>query len=453
VNATDRILDFLTHLHVDGLPAVVVHDAKRALLDTLGCAIAGIETPLGQKLIALSRHFISVEGITVLGSNRAVMPLVAAMCNGYLANVLDADDGHRRSRLHAGGIIIPAALAAGQIYNRSGRHLLTAIIVGYELGLRAGMASTAEEAYMGSAYGATFGAAAAAGWLFGLSPRQTLDAMGIAEMHAPNCMLMGWIKSRRIPMVKEGMGWSAASGLMAAIMAVEGITGTLTIFDDRERLSRIDTLGSRFEILRRYQKPCPGCRWTHVPLQILQALIAKHRIDTGHIRRIQVRTLSKAAHLDNSTPATMEEAQYSIPFVLAAALVDGAFGPAQMAAEKLNNPAILALARRIELHAEPAFDHDYPQHIHCEVRIELPDGQVRSARNQHVHGDYQFPMTDEQLETKFRWLTSARLSSAQADDLVARIWNVDQLDDINELMTLLRAMRTPGSSDPRYRRI
>jgi 2-methylcitrate dehydratase PrpD len=130
-------------------------------------------------------------------------------------------------------------------------------VAGYELGHRAGIVSQQGDIYFGSAYGSTFGAAAACARILGLAVEETLYAMGIADMHAPNCMLMGWIESRRIPMIKEGMGWSAATGLMAAHMARAGITGTLAIFEGREDVSRIDRLGHDYEIEKNYFKPFP----------------------------------------------------------------------------------------------------------------------------------------------------------------------------------------------------
>ena len=105
------------------------------------------------------------------------------------------------------------------------------------------MVTTGWETYHGSAMGSTFGVAATAGRLMGLSSDEIVNAMGIAEMQSPNCMLMGWVQACDVPMIKEGMGWSAATGLMSAYMAQSGITGTLTIFDDADDLSELESLG------------------------------------------------------------------------------------------------------------------------------------------------------------------------------------------------------------------
>jgi 2-methylcitrate dehydratase PrpD len=370
----------------------------------------------------------------VLGGRQQVLPLFAAMCNGFTANAHDADDGHRMSRVHAGGIIIPAVLAAAEEKDCDGAKLIEAIVIGYELGLRAGMASTDGDIYYGSSYGSTFGAAAAAGRVLGLSNEQIVNAMGISEMHAPNCMLMGWINSRKTPMIKEGMGWSAASGIMAAYMAAEGITGTLTIFCGREKVSRIDLLGSEYEIERRYYKPCPGCRWTHAPLETLLGIMDEHQLSVDNVAAINIRTHEKAAQLDNPAPDTMDDAEYSIPFVLGSAMLAGEFGPDQLRDEKLSDPLVLEQAGKVRLEVEPEFDKVYPAQVLCVVSVTTKDGQVFSAKNSKIRGDWDMPLSDEALTDKFAVMAQNRLTARQIDEVVDRVWSIDTLSSVQEFI-------------------
>ncbi|WP_457553660.1 MmgE/PrpD family protein [Desulfobacula sp.] len=436
----EKIIDFLENFELDKIPKSVILEAKRAVLDTTGCMIAGIDTPLGEGLHKLSHRFEDKNGVTVLGRKIPISPFMAAMCNSYMANAHDADDGHRRSRLHAGGIIIPAALAVAEETRSTGKAFLEAVIIGFELGHRAGMVTTTWETYHGSAMGSTFGAAAASGRLLGLSSEQIINAMGIAEMQAPNCMLMGWIEAKKIPMVKEGMGWSAASGIMSAYMAQSGITGTLTIFKSDEKLSEIEKLGENFEISHRYYKPHPGCRWTHVPLQTLQTLMADKAINPEDVEKITIRTLTKAANLDDPSPSTMEDAQYSIPFVIAATLVDGEFGPGQMTFEKLHDPKILAVARKICIEAAPEFDKFFPGLIKNQVRVTTKQGNRFSAQSQKVKGDENFPLSDREIKNKFTWLSRNRLEKGQAQSIIDDIWSLEEQPDINRLIASFQAM-------------
>lgn len=438
----EKIIDFLNGFSLENLPSDVVNEAKRAVLDTLGCMIAGIDTPLGKNLRELAKRYMDKQGVNVLGLKPTVTTIMAAMCNGYMANAHDADDGHRRSRLHAGGIIIPTALAAGEENRSTGRAFLESVIIGFELGHRAGMATTAMDTYYGSAMGGTFGAAAAAGWLMRLSPDLIVNAMGIAEMHAPNCMLMGWIKARKPPMVKEGMGWSAASGLMSAYMSQSGITGALTIYDGKEEISEIDKMGREWETQRRYYKPHPGCRWTQAPLQTLQALMSEHDVCDKDAKEIKVRIMTNASNLDNSAPVNMEEAQYSIPFVLAAALVDGEFGPEQMRMEKLTNSTILEVAKKVKVEAEPEFDKAYPRQIRCEVLFLTEKGEIFVATGKKVKGDDDYPLTDEEIKEKFVWLSRNRLNQNLARAVINDVWALESRTGIGDFMASIHALTT-----------
>jgi len=430
----EMIIEFLSNHRIDRLPAGVVHEAKRALLDTLGCIIAGLDTPLGSKLASLHDQFLQSPGATFLGIRPSVSHFFAALGNAYMANAYDADDGHRMSRVHAGGIVIPSAMAAAEMKDCSGSRFIEAIVAGYELGLRAGMASNLGDIYYGSAFGAAFGATAAFGWILGLAPEQIIQALGITEMHAPNSMLMGWIESRQIPMIKEGMGWAAASGVIGALMAQTGITGTLTIFNDREKAVGLDGLGWDYEIKRRYYKPQPGCRWTHAPARILMNLLAEHHLAADEVAGVEVRTFDKAAKLDNPRPATMEDAQYSIPFVLGSILAEGQFGPDQMRRDKLNSPHILKQAGKISLKVEPAFSKLYPALAKCEVVLKTGSGRMVSSDAANVQGDWDLPLSDADLKDKFVLFTRTRFNAKQLETVIRHIGSIEATSSVGEFI-------------------
>ena len=164
-------------------------------------------------------------------------------------------------------------------------------------------------------------------------PADIINALGIVEIQAPSCQLMGWVNARKIPMIKEGMGWAAATGYTAALMAAHGITGTLTLYDTFPLEARVDKLGSDYQILKTYFKPFASCRWTQGPIENLLKILKTHPLDPGEIVKIEVRTPDKAANLDTVYPVTPEDAQYSIPFTLGAVLVYGKVGPAEMSAD------------------------------------------------------------------------------------------------------------------------
>jgi len=214
-----RISRFIRDTDYEQFPDHVLQQAKRCLLDVVGCILAGIPAPIGKAVGGLSSLFPQEKGASILGIRQDVNPFMAGMGNGFLANALDADDGHRTARGHPGGVIIPAALAAAEITECDGKTFIEGLVVGYEIGLRAGLAINSGSTYFGSAHWATFGASAAAAKIFKLENGQDIHALGITEMHTPTCQLMGWIETKKIPMIKEGMGWAAATGYMSALMA------------------------------------------------------------------------------------------------------------------------------------------------------------------------------------------------------------------------------------------
>jgi 2-methylcitrate dehydratase PrpD len=437
ISIKTNITRFIDNIKYGSFPEIIKKQLKRSILDAIGCTISGINTPIGVSISKLGNEFTQHCGATIIGKATNVSPFIAAMANSFFANALDADDGHRASRLHAGGVIIPTALASGELNDCNGERFLEAVLLGYELGLRAGIVSQKSSTYFGSAYGATFGAAAAAAHVLGLSSDNTFNALGICEMHAPNCQLMGWISARDIPMIKEGMGWSAASGLMAAYLAKNGVTGALTIFDEGREISRIDQIGEIFEIDFLYFKPFPSCRWTHSPLESLLFLLKQHEIRPENVKQVRVRTFSKAACLDKIAPLTAEEAQYSIPFVLGAAILDRDFKPIHHSIHNLNNHKILEQAKKITIIDDPQMNLDYPEFVISKLEIETENGEIFSKENRVLLGDWDRPMTDEQLTEKFYKFTESSISKSNADIIIDKIWNLEQIISLREFIKLL----------------
>jgi len=432
-----KITDFFNSLDCGDLPVEVRDKARSAVLDAMGCLLAGLNTPLGKSLCQMAPLHTITKGATMIGGGENLNPVFAAMANGYLCNALDADDGHRVSRLHSGGIIIPTALVALNDKDATGKKLIEAVVAGYEMAHRAGIVSRQSGLYYGSAYGGTYGAAAASAWLMDLPPDKILNALGIAEMHAPNCLLMGWVENRKFPMVKEGMGWSGASGLMSASLSENGVTGALTIFEGKEEIIDFEMLGSSYDTLGVYFKPYPGCRWTHPPVQVLLSLIKRYDINSQDVVKVEVHTFENGVKLDRVTPRTIEEAQYSIPFIVGSALLDKTFGIQQICEERLFDHGIRLQAEKIKLIVDEEFSKLYPEKLHARVAIYTKDGSVYSDTNEVVWGDADCPLSDDELKKKFLTLSQESVTRTQARELMDMIWDLEELSSVNELISIL----------------
>ena len=441
-SANEKLIIFFEKTRFDNLPKTVIHQTKRALLDTLGCILAGLSTPLGKSVLSLCHQYPFLDGVTVPGIKHRIVPNMAATANGFLANALDADDGHRMSRVHNGGILFPALFAAAQPQSSSGRDVICAAVIGYEIGLRAGMAlNNSGRIYYGSAHGGAYSAAAAVGYLMGLKPVDIINALGIVEIQAPSCQLMGWVQARKIPMIKEGMGWAAATGYTAALMAGHGVTGTLTLYDTFPLEAHVDDLGSEYQILKTYFKPFASCRWAQGPIENLIKILQSHQLNPDEIAKIQVRTPDKAANLDSVYPQTPEDAQYSIPFTLGAVLAYGKVGPAEMSIHRLKDPKILKSAEKVEVVADPVMQALYPRHVATAVAVTTREGKTYKAENRKITGDWDQPMTDQELVNKFYQYARPVLGSAHTDKLCDQIMTLEHVVDVNALLMPLASIQ------------
>ena len=429
-----QLINFSTQVSYDALPDKVINQVRRVVLDALGCMIAGTRTVAAKQMFQLAQSTRQADGTTVMGVKERINPTMAANVNGVLANVLDGDDGHRMAKGHPGGVILPAAFAAAEMVKANGRQFVEALVAGYEVGLRCGLAINSGETYYGSGNWVTFGASAAVGHLMGLNPIEMEQALGITEVQTPSCQLMGWIEDRRIPTVKEGMGWSAATGLNAAMMARVGITGTLTLFRGKENLAKVNTCGDHYEMENLYFKQYPSCRWTHSALDLLFELMETDKLDATEIKKIHVDTFHYASLLDTMVPDCVEQAQYSIPFLLAVAALDGELTPSQMQPERFADKEVTALARKVTLAVDEGIQNKYPASTLARLTIETKAGRVLKAEADKLKGDWNYPLTDGEIKDKFRRFTADILPLDTVEALIQTVWDLDTMERPWELL-------------------
>ena len=432
-----QLINFSTRVSYGNLPDKVINQVRRVVLDTLGCMIAGTNTVVGQQITRLAQSARQADGTTVMGVKEGINPTMAANVNGVLANVLDGDDGHRMAKGHPAGVILPATFAAAEMVKANGRQFMEALVAGYEVGLRCGLAINSGETYYGSGNWVSFGAAAAVGHLVGLNAREMEQALGITEVQTPSCQLMGWIEDRRIPTVKEGMGWSAATGLNAAMMAKVGITGTLTLFRGKEDLAKLNTCGDHYEMENLYFKQYPSCRWTHSALDLLFDLMKKNKLGGGDIKGIHVDTFYYASLLDTVVPDCVEQAQYSLPFLLAVAALDGELTPSQMKPERFLDDRVTALARNVTLSVDEEIQKKYPVSTLARLTIETTAGQTFNAAADKLKGDWNYPLTDSEIKDKFRRFTGEILPLDAVEALIRTVWALETMEKPWELLKVI----------------
>jgi 2-methylcitrate dehydratase PrpD len=431
-----ELLGFIMDMRYDALPPGVRHQLVRALGDLLAAALAGLRTPTSRIMAGYAaRCFPGIEA-TVFGAGRACNAAGAALANACTSNALDIDDGFRPAKGHPGAVTIPAALAQAEAVGASGAAFLAAVAVGYEIGMRAGVAwHRTRPAFCGSGAWGSIGAAAACAALLGLNASQTRHALGIAEYHTPYASIMDAVEHPA--MVKDGIHWGSFAGLTAAQLARVGFTGIPPLLTLPAQSDLVSTLGREWLIERLYFKFFPCCRWAQPAVAGVLALRERYGIAPEAVDRVCVEAFDAATHLITRHPRNTEEAQYSLPFPVACALVRGRVTPEETVGDGLDDPAILELAERVEMKVDRALEARFPLEALEHVTILLKDGREYCIGPLGAPGDAGAPPTDETLAGKFFDLTIPVLGPRRAERLHETIAHCHELDTISELTALL----------------
>ena len=437
MNLTDKAIQFIENTSWQGLPAEVQHQAKRCLMDALGALIAGTATPVARLMADFAESQFGGDQATILAGGKRASFAGAALANGFAQNALDIDDGYRLIKGHPGACILPVLLAASESPPKTtGTAFLTALVVGYELGIRAGVIRHAlYEAYHASGSWGAIAGAAAAGKLLGVNGRILRQAMGTAEYHAPIAPMM---KGIAVPsMGKDGIGWGCMVAASSLLMAQHGFTGVEPLFSDASERDWVESLGSRYEILSLYFKPYAACRWAQPAVAGALKIARDHHLEPDHIARIRVRTFGAAAALSRRHPKDTEEAQYNLAYPVAAALLDSEVGPRQVLPPRLDDASMLELADRVEVAVEEAFEKAFPAKALAEVTVDTRDGEQFLSGTMEARWEPPDTLpTDAELEAKFLWLVEPLLGASRTKSLVATIWQMEKVDALKPLLSL-----------------
>jgi len=434
---TDRVLDFIASITWEALPQNVQHQSRRCLLDLTGALVAGRRTPVGDIMAAVAREQFPGDQATIVVSGERVSAVGAALANGFAQNALDIDDGYRRVKGHPGAGFLPALLAALEVRGGcTGAEFLTALVVGYEIGIRAGLIRHAVyPTYHSSGSWGAIGAAACAGRLLGMPRTYLREALGTAEYHAPIAPMM---KGIDVPcMGKDSLGWGNMTGLASVFLARRGFTGVEPLFSEAPEREWITGLGRQYEILNLYFKPYAACRWAQPAVDGCLRLCRENRLKPADLAEVKVRTFAAAAALSRQPPANTEEAQYNLAFPVAAALIDGAVGPVQVLPPRIFDRDIIDLAARLEVEVAQEFEDRFPAKAIAAVEITTRAG--KRYESGAVEARWEPPDTlpsDSELQEKFIWLAAPVLGQQRADELLQLIWQFEQAADARQLIKL-----------------
>jgi 2-methylcitrate dehydratase PrpD len=459
MGATEKIARFIVDTGYEDLPRAAVEKAKRTALDCLGAALAGVVEPVSQSITGYATKLGEPPQASVFGSGLKVSVPDAALANGCIAHALDYDDCGVKIG-HPSVLVLPAMLSLGEHLGASGQEILTAYILGLEiegkLALYADFKLMQARLNHQTWYG-SIGAAAACAKLLRLDVAKTRMALGIAG----NCAC-GLSANHGSMAGAMAAGNACRNGVIAALMAQEGITANPDIIEakngfydtlvgpghyDAERMA--ESLGRPFYIespgigLKKY----PSCYHTHRALDGVFQLLGEHRLSDKEIAEVDVGTSERAMRvLAFSEPATPYQAKYSMPYCIAAAVVDQQVTLDTFTSHKFEDRNIVAARKKVHLSfpdvpiwpglADVGPDTEF---VGNPVTIRTADGRSYSARVDIPRGDPALPLTDDELLTKYRDCGRSQLRPDDIERSVGLVLGLEKVSDVATLMTILRA--------------
>ncbi|MBO1077188.1 MmgE/PrpD family protein [Roseomonas marmotae] len=446
---------FALDLRREDIPEAVLSRAAHHVLDAVGIAFASSRYDFAHRTLTGLRGLSGEGAVPVIGLPDQLPPRDAAVMNGLLCHGLDFDDTHLDSVVHPTACAFPAALSAGVLASASGEAVLLAYIVGVEAATRIGAAARGGFHAVGfhpTGVANAFGAALTAGRLLGCTARELRSAQGITVSLASGTLEFledgAWNK-RLHP------GWAASAGITAAALARQGFAGTGKPYMGRFGLYRthlgpnaevVDPtalmagLGERWEIARTSIKPFPACHFAHACIDAALVLHAQglraEAVDSvlALVPREVVPTVCEPAE-QKRRPAGAYEAQFSIPFLVAAALVRGRMTLAELEAEALNDPVILALAARVSYAVDP--DSPFPRSYSGEIRVRARDGREWIQREAVNRGAPDRLLEDAEIVAKFRANAALCLNDAAAARIEDAVLGLVRAGDLRDLCRAL----------------
>jgi 2-methylcitrate dehydratase PrpD len=436
---TERLAKFVADTRWRDLPAQVVHQAKRSLMNFFAVALTGCRNDTIETALATLTQFSGGRQAALIGRRERIDALNAAFLNAAGANVLDFCDTHVPTAIHPTAPIMPALLALGELQRVTGRDLILAFVLGQEVACRIGLAISPSHYNRGWHITATcgvFGAAAGSAKLLGLSPAQTVWALGTAATEAAGlCECLG------TPAKSVGVGNAAKNGLFAALLAAknfsgpaEPLTGTQGFYHalaETADLSRLtDGLGADFEIMKTSYKPYPCGFVLHPVLDCVLDWRRDHPRDVVAKVKVTGNPLL-GLRADRPTISTSAQSQVSVQHAVAAALVTGKAGTAQFADACVHDPAVAALRGNVEVTRDERFAT-----VAAAVEIATADGILHKLEQKAARGSDLNPMSDKDLEDKLRDAAAAWQPRHDIAPLIAAIWALDDAEDISSLAAL-----------------
>lgn len=452
MNLSENLADFIISTNYDDLPEDVVDFTKLCILDYFGSAIAGSKKEPIRKIDEFVREMGgSSQAGLITGGHSSVSQ--AALLNGSSSHIVEQDDIHKGSVIHAATVVIPAALAVADWKHLSGKDLITAVVIGYEVCYRIGEAVTPSHYYYwhNTATCGTFGATAAVAKLLRLDKEKIVHSLGSAGTQAAGL----WEFIEDGAMSKQlHPGKAAMNGVISGLLAEKGFTGAQKILEGRrgffESMSNeydaskiTNQLGKEFKILENSFKVHASCRHTHHTMDLMIELAREREVKLESIDKITVKTYQVALDItDDNEPTTQYASKFSMQFCTALALMKGQGGLETFNEETLWDKEIRSLMNRVDVIVDPTIDRQYPEKWGAVVEVKLTTGEIIRKQTDFPKGDPENAVSKDELIEKFIDLAK-ELPENDRKQLSERVLKLEKLETTSGLFKFSKV--TEGS--------
>jgi 2-methylcitrate dehydratase PrpD len=450
MNQTETISTWAEGLSWDDLPNEVIQKAKRCLWDFSACLLGGASSTPGKIALRLALEWGGRPEASLAGVGKKVAARHAAFANATLANALDYDDTLHG---HPGSTTFPVALAAGEKWNANGREFILSVVLGYELAVRA-MSSMEPiiPRYLSMWDLGTlqaFGSAITAARLARLKSSEIANTLGLVSGTAP----VPLPRKKRVfgegrSMLKSAYGWAVDAAIVASEMTIAGFKGPSQALDDnlgfwrlKQDVAFTDGLGESWEIINVEFKPYMACRFLHPVLEGVETILQRKPISIEQVRKVDIQSFSLLGdeHHYILNPVSATDAQFSVPYTVAAMLRFGQLIPEAYADSSLKDRDILDLARRVNVTSESGFETAYPERLGARVQLELNDGTRDEVSIEHPKGSKDHPLQDDELQKKLFMMASPLLGEEKTDQLATTIERMEELKNISTFARCLHS--------------
>jgi 2-methylcitrate dehydratase PrpD len=395
------------------------------------------------------------RGGVIIGTKKRAPFVYAALANGTSSHAIEMDDVNNESSLHPGVVVFPAALGTSEMFGSDGKSFIEAVVLGYEVVIRLGKALGPENTYRRgfhpTAVCGTFGSSVAASKIMGLKEERMVNAMGIAGSQAAGSMEYlaqgAWTK-------RFHAGWAAHSGMIAAQLAKNGFQGPTSIIEGRDGFLHaysngadaskvLEGIGSGFEILRTSVKPHACCRYMQPPIDGVLKIVRENDLDPERVEKVTVGILRAGAHLiaepleEKYRPQSIVDAQFSMPFGAAVAVLYRKAGLGEFHLSKINSEEVKRMMRRVECVVDPDLDKTFPKQWCATAEILTKDGKRYFIKIEYPKGDPENPLTWEEMIEKFHSLSNGSLTKGRRIKIVDQVRGLEKIQDLQKWAPLL----------------